>query len=119
MSPSGMTRQRKLNGLHLQPALKAPSDLKGFSGAITNRGDPRRIKPNAARVRGGAGKGIAQKQLDELFATPHASIQAPWHADVPWAHRRIKTELELRQGCEWVELFDRRFPGRMAARGSL
>jgi hypothetical protein len=41
-------------------------------------------------------------------------LQAPYRHHVDCPRRRPKTIEELHAGAEYVELFDRRFPGRMA-----
>jgi hypothetical protein len=66
---------------------------------------------NAPAGNGGAAEEIQDRQSPFIkSATP---LQR-YHVDSVW--RRPKTLQELRDGCELVELYDRRFPGRMAGR---
>jgi hypothetical protein len=48
--------------------------------------------------------------------TPRTQPLPRHHANAP--RRRPKTLGELRIGWEFVEIYDRRFPGRMAARSA-
>ncbi len=41
-------------------------------------------------------------------------LATPWHAKMPTGFRRRKTPSELQAGCEFFELYDRQFPGRLA-----
>jgi len=58
--------------------------------------------------------------LEALFTKGGLAVQAhpfPWHADAP--NRRRKTWAETLEGHEFIEAYDRRFPGKLAARGAL
>ncbi|HEX6830181.1 MAG TPA: hypothetical protein VF090_01400 [Methyloceanibacter sp.] len=50
----------------------------------------------------------ASAAFDAVFVAPAGVYRH--HADSD--PRRIKTDLELIDGCEWIEIADRRFPGK-------
>ena len=55
------------------------------------------------------------RQAAREHAESYFHIAGVHHANA--AGRRRKTEAELLEGAEYYELHDRRFPGRLAARG--
>jgi hypothetical protein len=84
-----------------------------------SRGDPPPENPTAAQLaRRGGGERDNAGFLTPHFATDAGPAQA-WHAGASPQRRRRKTPDELLAGCEFLELYDRAHPGRLASRGSL
>ena len=80
-----------------------------------------RVSHNGQRARPAALGGNDEPRGDLAGERDHFAngtdcngLQAPYRHHVDCASRRRKTSEELIDGAELIELYDRRFPGRMA-----
>ena len=69
VSPKGMSWPRKINGLQLQTSLSAPTEAKGFSGALTNLGhnQPHKQTPPKAS----SSEGVLERNLSAARGVRH------------------------------------------------
>jgi hypothetical protein len=88
------------------PDKKAPAGVTARA-QVCEGSTPKKTSPRANTVRGRSQAAIAF--ADSFFTRPPNYY--PWHSD--HEHRRPKSLPELIEGHEPVELYDRRFPGRM------
>ena len=74
VSPKGMSWPRKINGLQLQTSLSAPTEAKGFSGALTNLGhnQPHKQTPPKAS----SSEGVLERNLSAARGVRHESHSA-------------------------------------------
>ena len=75
VSPKGMSWPRKINGLQLQTSLSAPTEAKGFSGALTNLGhnQPHKQTPPKAS----SSEGVLERNLSAERAAYGTSRTQP------------------------------------------
>ena len=119
MSPADIPRQSDLKDLSCKTPRETPIDPHRVFRGLQNRDDPPERQTAAGASRGGKKARQQKEKFEALFNPPACPTQWPWHASTPHPFRRPKTDSETRDGLEFWELLDRRFPGRFAARGAL